>query len=335
LKHQVKLLVIVSTLTACASQHSGEALATNAVVDANTPTHFEELYPDIAAQPYYKTLNLLAGFEEDPTTVELQAGGNNPVLIEGCNGYINASNPDVDLYYEAEEYPLAIYANSDYDTTLLVNQPDGSWVCDDDAGLGSNPAILMESPQSGLYNIWVGTYDGQETPEALLSISEILDNAQAELSYGEVEMPGPSSAGPDFSADPTFGTVELQAGFDPDPNVNELIAGGDDQVTLPGCNGFILANAPDLRLNYESGDLPLSIYVTSDVDTTLIINLPNGEWACDDDTHERNPAVTLQSPDSGQYDIWVGTYNQGEGDQGSLLHFTEYPEIPWGGNAGK
>ena len=335
MRHQVFSLVLVSTLTACGASHSGQALesSTDPVV-SETATHFEELEPDISAQPYYKTLNLSAGFAEDPTAVELQAGGNNPVFIEGCNGYINASNPDVDLNYEAGDYPLAIYVNADYDTTLLVNQPDGSWICDDDAGSGSNPALLLEDPQAGLYDIWVGTYDGQETPEATLYFSEVLENANAELSSGEVAMPGPGASGPDYSADPTYGTVDLQSGFDPDPSSNELVAGGNDQVTLTGCNGYILAAAPDLRVNYESGELPVSFYVTSEVDTTLVISLPDGEWACDDDTHERNPAVTLQSPQSGQYDIWVGTYNQGENSD-ALLHITEYEEIPWSGTSGK
>ena len=335
MRQQVTLLVLISSLTGCASRHTGEALETpTPPLGVDSPTHFEELEPDISTEPYYKTLTLVAGFVEDPMAVELQAGGNNPVSIEGCNGYINASNPDVDLNYEAGEYPLVIYVNADYDTTLLVNQPDGSWICDDDAGLGSNPAILLESPQAGLYDIWVGTYDGQETPEAVLYISEVIENANAELTDGEVIMPGPGASGPDYTADPTYGTVDIQSGFDPDPNSNELIAGGDDPVTISGCNGFILASAPDLRVNYESSELPVSFYVTSDVDTTLVISLPDGEWACDDDTNERDPAVTLQSPESGQYDIWVGTYNQGENSE-ALLHITEYSEIPWGGTSGK
>ena len=44
-------------------------------------------------------------------------------------------------------------------------------------------------------------------------------------------------------------------------------------------------------------------------DTTLVVNGPNGEWYCDDDSGEDiNPLVTLGS-NAGRYEIWVGTYD--------------------------
>ena len=44
---------------------------------------------------------------------------------------------------------------------------------------------------------------------------------------------------------------------------------------------------------------------------TVVVNGPNGEWYCDDDTGEdNNPLVTLGSQ-AGRYEIWVGTYSSG------------------------
>lgn len=128
--------------------------------------------PNWAAAPTYGTQNLSAGFMPDPVEVSLLAGGPNQVSIPGCVGYINNAAPDVDLNYTAGGFQLSIYVKSDADTTLVINQPDGTYVCNDDTS-GFNPAVILESPQSGNYNIWVGNYDGTATPAATVYISEM------------------------------------------------------------------------------------------------------------------------------------------------------------------
>ena len=132
---------------------------------------------DWAATPTYRTLNLSAGFNPDPTEVAISAGGADQVTQPGCKGYIHAAAPDVDLNYTNGSLPLVFYVESDADTTLLINTPSGQWICDDDSGNGTNPAIKLDSPQSGNYNIWVGNYDGAATPPAKLKITEIPSNA--------------------------------------------------------------------------------------------------------------------------------------------------------------
>ena len=122
-------------------------------------------------------------------------------------------------------------------------------------------------------------------------------------------------AQPDFSRRPAFGTINLSSGFDGDPRIIDVTAGGQlNAATLgEGCVGSV-ANAPDVRLNYEAGDtLPLIVSVSSADDTTLVINGPDGRWYCDDDGGENglNPAVRFDSPQSGQYDIYIGHYQQG------------------------
>lgn len=123
------------------------------------------------------------------------------------------------------------------------------------------------------------------------------------------------SAQPDYSRRPSFGTVNLTAGFPDDPRVVNVTAGGRlDAGTLgAGCLGSV-ANNPDVRLNYRAGSgLPLIISVDSRDDTTLVINGPDGQWHCDDDGGENglNPAITFPDPGSGQYDIYIGHYAQG------------------------
>ncbi len=132
-------------------------------------------------------------------------------------------------------------------------------------------------------------------------------------------------AGPGQSQDPklapTFGSKTLQSGFTPDPFSKDVTAGGKKQVTVGGVKMWI-ANAPDFSVNYKAGDLPLTFYVRSTADTTLLINLPDGTWIADDDSDGNlNPALKVARPRSGRYDIWVGTINQGNPQ--ATLHITE------------
>jgi serine protease Do/protease YdgD len=123
---------------------------------------------------------------------------------------------------------------------------------------------------------------------------------------------GGAAVAQNFSLPPAYGTLNLNAGFLPDPQVVNVVAGGNiDARRLGGnCVGAI-ANAPDVRLNYRAGSFPLYIAARSNSDTTLVINLPNGQWLCNDDFQGLNPGVVLRNPPSGQYDIWVGTFGGG------------------------
>ena len=127
------------------------------------------------------------------------------------------------------------------------------------------------------------------------------------------------------NANPNYGTVTLRSGFTPDPRVVSLRAGGNinGSAASSGCTGFV-TSAPDVRLNYTAGSYPLIISVASSSDTTLIINGPDGRWYCNDDggVNGSNPALRFNSPASGRYEIWVGTYRSGN-TAASRLHISE------------
>ena len=67
----------------------------------------------------------------------------------------------------------------------------------------------------------------------------------------------------------------------------------------------------------------MTIFVTSDADTTIAVNNPFGDWLCNDDMDAFNPGVVIQSPIGGQYDIWVGTFDPGE-QPAATLRFSEF-----------
>lgn len=115
---------------------------------------------------------------------------------------------------------------------------------------------------------------------------------------------------PNPSLKPTYGTVNLNAGFTPDPLTRDLQAGGELRTKLGGVPANV-ATAPDFRVNYTAGKYPLIFRVRSVADTTLLINLPDGTWIADDDGGGGlDPMIRLAKPPSGQYDIWVGTYQK-------------------------
>lgn len=118
------------------------------------------------------TLN--AGFDPDPYRVSVTPGGSieaQSAVSSSCRGYISNA-PDFELTYRAGNWPLILTVNASADTTLVVNGPDGQWYCDDDSGEGTNPLIRFGNPQSGTYDIWIGTYSGGLSSGTLL-ITEI------------------------------------------------------------------------------------------------------------------------------------------------------------------
>lgn len=114
-----------------------------------------------------------------------------------------------------------------------------------------------------------------------------------------------------FSQNPAYGTANLRPGFMPDPHQRVLTAGGNINTRTsgpaPAC-GYV-ASAPDYRLNWAGGST-LNIYAIASGDTTLLINMPNGSWQCNDDGGSgSNPLISISNAPAGQYDIWVGTYS--------------------------
>lgn len=120
-----------------------------------------------------------------------------------------------------------------------------------------------------------------------------------------------AQSGPALNAPPVSGTITLRPGFLPDPQTAAGIARGavDANSYAPTCSGFVGA-PPDHALVLRGAEPWMRIYVTSALDTTLVVRRPDGTWACSDDAFGRNPAVEGAFP-AGRYLIWVGTYHAG------------------------
>ncbi|MBI5488105.1 MAG: hypothetical protein HY905_12300 [Deltaproteobacteria bacterium] len=135
-----------------------------------------------------------------------------------------------------------------------------------------------------------------------------------------------------FNEDANFGGGELVSGFEPDPWAFPLTAGGGrdfidiktlgliDEESGEPCGQAYVTRKPDFHFTLtDAGQYPLVrfwVVTDNEADATLLINDPSGRWRCNDDHGhadwgvERAPAVDFYAPESGRYDIWVGTYEQ-------------------------
>lgn len=77
---------------------------------------------------------------------------------ERAIGYV-AYRPDFELQYTGGNYQLEFRAVGNCDTVLLINTGGGNWYFDDDDGGAGDAKIRLTRPSTGVYDIWIGTYD--------------------------------------------------------------------------------------------------------------------------------------------------------------------------------
>lgn len=147
------------------------------------------------------------------------------------------------------------------------------------------------------------------------------NNNDQPANNGQLQPTSNNSVVLNFNNAPLFGARDLTPPFNPDPYVVQVQAGGNEPITGTGisdptggsCAGFVNARQPDLSITYR-GRTPMKMSIDSAADTTLIVNQPDGTWRCSDDTANNNPNPSLyfREPQTGRYDVWIGTYNSGE-----------------------
>ncbi len=150
MKRFISALALAATLAL-----PGAAVAQNARLTAN-----------------FGEIQLTAGFTPDPYRVNLTAGGSIDAYLDtdlpgSCVGEISSA-PDFQVAYEAGYLPLVFRTRSSTDTTLIINGPDGRWYCDDDSWGDGDAEVRFNRPSSGVYDIWIGTFNGGTAAAALL-----------------------------------------------------------------------------------------------------------------------------------------------------------------------
>lgn len=119
-------------------------------------------------------------------------------------------------------------------------------------------------------------------------------------------------------APPIFGDVTIKGRVSPDPLIvrgmsggstpGNKVAGRTETPTGP-CTGYV-DETPDHTLKLVTDFNYLKLQVQSPQDTIIIIKGPGGTW-CNDDFDGKNPGIVGEWL-KGAYQIWVGSYKQGE-----------------------
>jgi S1-C subfamily serine protease len=128
--------------------------------------------------PVYGATDLSAGFEPDPFTVEIQAGGdvdaNYLNLGWECTGFAT-SQPTFRINWTGAVSNLRVFfitSDPNADTTMLINDPEGRWYCDDDSLNTPQPSVDIPEPVEGQYDVWVGSYNPDEQIVGSLVITQ-------------------------------------------------------------------------------------------------------------------------------------------------------------------
>jgi hypothetical protein len=290
---------------------------------------------DPNASPNYGEMNLTAGFTPDPNSLQITSGGTVDVstlnLGNDCAGYVT-SQPDLLLHWSggASATFLRIFFVTDdgSDTTLIVNTPGGDWLCNDDSSYGLDPVVDIDYADPGSYHIWVGT----SNPD-ILSVGTLYFT---QSDYNPSNFTNSSGSDTlDYTLTSTYGSTNIGDNSTPDPYSIDIIAGGSVDVSSlalgPDCTGFA-ANAPDFRFDYIGSTSRLRVFfVAADgSDTTLIVNAADETWVCNNDdpvSGTTNPMIEFSNPQTGTYDVWVGTYGSSNFTSGAL-YITELDYTP-------
>jgi len=273
--------------------------------------------PPVPGQPPQpvSAVTLTPGFTPDPHVVMGTSGGTVSAtgLHADCRGWV-AANPN-HLFTAAGSFTslrLLVNGGSE-DTTLVVQRPDGTYVCNDDAE-GHHPIIANVTFPPGIYKVWVGSYAQGVSANYNLGFTELssVNVARVGMPAGTLAPPPPS----DLSSN--YGNITLSSGFMPDPHRATGTAGGAVQAEAwdGACRGAV-SQTPDHLFIASDNFTFLKILVSSQSDTTLIVQKPDGTFLCNDDDDGLNPGITGTFP-PGTYRIWVGSYNESERPQYTL-----------------
>ncbi len=256
-----------------------------------------------------------------PQSFSVTAGGD--VNLSTCPGLPGhgwvITSPDFEISYNALNMgrDLEIRAAGSCDTVLLVNDASGQWQFSDDADGSFNPRLRLSNAPSGTYDIWVGTF-GQGNCSATLVMETFGGGAVPQPQ--PIPQPIPQPQPPVAAACPNWQLSGQTASVDANslwsPQSFNVTAGGN--VNLSNCpaiggHGWVVT-APDFEIAYNNLNMgrDLEIRATGSCDTVLLVNDANGTWHFSDDADGSfNPRLRLSNAASGSYDIWVGTFGQG------------------------
>jgi hypothetical protein len=284
---------------------------------------------NVAGRPNFGEREIAPGFTPDPIGVQVTSGGGLDASSMGlghdCSGFVTAQ-PDFNVRLTGRSnFFRLFFEGAGKDATLIINKPDGSWVCNDDA-VGTDPMVDIANAAPGLYNVWIGSYRADERIPGALKITELRSNQPGGGASATPATPVTAEGATlDVSGRPNFGERSAASGFTPDPIRVAVTSGGNIDASTSNagssCQGWVTSQ-PDFNFRLTSASRFLRFYVDNvrgNGDTTLVINTPDGRWICNDDSFGgMNPTVDLENTQPGLINVWIGSYRSGTQVQGRL-----------------
>ena len=197
------------------------------------------------------------------------------------------------------------------------------------------PAQLADAQQRA--SEWQAAFDLASGAAVQTTPATELETALSQIQIAAGKLPSVIEEGRlDYSEEPSYTTQSVEQRFYETRASLGMVSGGGEYFTgvshvgrrpavdvsyLGGdCTGYA-AVAPDYRLHWtgNSSELEISFSATDGGDPTLLVNLPDGSWACNDDADGSDPMLVFETPEAGQYDVWVGSYSAGDGGPGVLV----------------
>lgn len=285
---------------------------------------------DPAADTTRATIDLSAGFALDPYLLPVAGTGKTAAadVLKACNGFI-ADEPNVVVNWTGQAEQLSFFGYSDSDPVLVVEQPDGSIVCNDDAGLNTvDPLVTIANPAEGAYKIYVGSAQQDQPALGFLGMTALpMDDATlADLDLRPMltrrtrpmaqSLPPLDLAALLTSRPALFGSATLKAGFAP---VNTFAAGGgripafsfaDGQLV---CAGYI-SPVPSYTFTWQGDPEAVRLFFETRADSTLAVITPDQQVLCNMNASKDNlnPVLDIAAPREGVYKVYIASMESGD-----------------------
>ena len=134
----------------------------------------KEEKPKVDPNSSFGLVSLSKIFQPDPHVVSGTAGGATNVaeMQPSCKGWVSES-PDHVFVAEEAFAELRVMAHSEGDVSLVIQRPDGSYLCNDDFVESSTDPVVVGNFPAGRYKIWVGSFEKETNSDYLLGFSEL------------------------------------------------------------------------------------------------------------------------------------------------------------------
>ncbi|MBK4217997.1 hypothetical protein JJJ17_18875 [Paracoccus caeni] len=89
-------------------------------------------------------------------------------LSDTGDGYVTQAPDFTFTINKLSGYQLEFRVESECDAVLVINTGDANWYYDDDDAGNIDPQIRLTRPSEGIYDVWIGTYDGKTCSARLI-----------------------------------------------------------------------------------------------------------------------------------------------------------------------